>query len=179
MSEPTAFQAAPKPTYLDLLNKRVETKAQRTTQVRVALDPSLMDQLDEARESLAAERVTAKRAGKMNNSGLDAAIERVSALEQQLLDTCLVITLHALTADDMLVSRARTTDKTPVGEFWKRDLAQAFLRAEDGNGHLVEDIGQDDWARLLEVIPVGELQTWHSKLGRIAMAPEFPTSAKS
>ena len=67
MSEPTAFQAAPKPTYLDLLNKRVETKAQRTTQVRVALDPSLMDQLDEARESLAAERVTAKRAGKMNN----------------------------------------------------------------------------------------------------------------
>ena len=176
MSEPTAFQAAPKPTYLDLLNKRVETKAQRTTQVRVALDPSLMDQLDDARESLAAER--AKR-GKMVNPALDAAAERVAALERQLLDTCLVITLHALTADDMLVSRARTTDKTPVGEFWKRDLAQAFLRAEDGNGHLIEDIGQDDWARLLEVIPVGELQTWHSKLGRIAMAPEFPTSAKS
>ncbi|NLA28274.1 MAG: hypothetical protein GX875_01260, partial [Propionibacterium sp.] len=86
---------------------------------------------------------------------------------------------HALTADDMLVSRAKATDKTPMGELWKRDLTQAFLRAEDGNGHLVEDIGQDDWARLLEVIPAGELQTWHSKLGRIAGAPDFPTSAKS
>lgn len=172
-----------KPTYLDLLNQRIENEeVQSLIKVQVALKPILFDQLRVAQEAVAQERNRLRREGaqvKMNDTTLEELTQVVEDLEQQIQDTTLVVTLHALTTDDLLKSHVGTDIKTPSGIIWKKDLTQAFVRAEDGNGNLVEDIHQEEWARLLEVIPAAEVQTWHGMLGQAGMAPNFPTFKKS
>lgn len=171
--------ASEKPSYLDLLNKRVEGDLRQTVKVRVALDPDLLAELDEAKEQLAELRrkhsQKPDQPAKLDGGPLGKAQDRVTELEARILDTTLVVTLRSLNSADFLASRAKVTDDTPVNQVIKSDLTVAFQRAEDGHGHPVEDIARDDWSRLLEVIPAGELQTWHGMLGKAGSAPNFPT----
>ena len=168
--------------YFDLLEQRIAANARQYITVRVALRPELLTQLDEARDFLNEERSRVRREGamvKLNGSTFEQAQEAVEALEEEIRRTCLVVTLLAMTPEDFVIARAGVTKDTPTGEIWKKDLGQAFDHAEDADGNLVEDIHKEQWKRLLEVIPGGELQTWHGKLAKVGDAPDFPTFGKS
>ena len=163
-----------KPNYLDLLKQRTETKARQIVRIRVCLQPELYADLEDARADLAA----APRARSIAGSDNAAQAELVAEIEAQIRAVTLVVVLRSLNADDLATSRADLKDSDPVALMWKRDLEAAFVRAEDGDGNRVSDVGAPEWASLLDVIAAGEMQEWHGRLHKAGLSPAFPTRAK-
>ena len=168
--------------YLSLIRQRVEAQARPTVRVQVCLVPDLLTELADARKAAAvpARAEAGRRIGDPPAEPNPEARARLANVEQQVLDATLVVVLQALTTADLAASRAGTDlNTTTQGEYWVRDLTQAFGWAEDGNGNRATDVGRTEWGAILSVTPAAEVQYWHAQLSKAGQAPDFPTSAKS
>ena len=154
--------------YRELVDKRVAADSRQTIRVQVCLDPDMLTELDEARTAATTSTpAPARRTLGDTPPTIDtAALERIAAAEQAVLDTTITVTLSTLSADDLLTAQADLPTDTPMAVMWQRHLTTAFRRAENGHGQMVDDIDRDVWAKLLDVIPAGELQTWHGQLSK-------------
>ena len=163
-------------TYRDLLDRRVQADARQTIVVQVCLDPDLLVELDAARHGM----VPAARRSIGDAGGVpEEATARLGAAEAAVRAATIHVTLSTLSADELLAAQADMGQDTPMATMWKRHLAAAFRAVRDGNGTPVDDIDRERWAVLLDVVPAGELQTWHGRLSKAGQAPDFPTSARS
>lgn len=160
-----------KPNYQELLRRRVEADARPTFTVRVCLVPSLESELRELRAKPAGRRSIAETD--------DAHAAQLVDLETQISAATLVVTLKALSVADSVAARASNDGLVPNGVQWQADLKQAFVKAENADGALVEDVGRDEWAKLLTVMTATQLEMWHGQLGQAGAPIDFPTFAKS
>ncbi|GAA2183376.1 hypothetical protein GCM10009785_26700 [Brooklawnia cerclae] len=169
-----------KPSYADLLAKRVSTGARQIIREKVSLDPALFADLEDARQAMYAEQLKVKdgKPTKANGGPLNAAKDRVEAIEQQIRDSTIVVTLRALSADQLIAVQAGVVDETPVVDVWRARLAEAFAEAKTPSGDAIPEIGKGEWAQLLATVATGELQKWHNDLEKAGNAPSFPTFAK-
>lgn len=152
-----------KPSYLELLNKRVAADARGTCEVRVCLRPELEDELRTLRE----------RPGRRNLADTGQS-ERLAELEAEIRAATLVVTLRALSVGDLVTSQAKLSPTSPQGESIKAQLGVAMVAVHDADGNPVTDIGRDEWRRLLDVMPAQQLQVWHGQLAKAGQAVDFP-----
>lgn len=170
-----------KPSYLDLLNKRVSAGARRIVREKVSLDPELFEEYEAVKQELSAEIAATKRDDKptkMNGGPLDALRARVDDLEQQIKDTTIVVTLKALNSEDLLQAQTTVTEDSPMVDVWRARLTVAFVEAKTVDREPIPEIDRAEWSRLLSITASGELQKWHNDLERAGGAPAFPTFAK-
>ena len=167
-------------TYAELLAKRITTAPRRVVRIPVYLDRDSIDELEQARADLSAERARlAATEGKVKQGSIVRLSAAVADLEKRVAQTTIIAVLQALSSVDEETLRA---EHDPVEEsfaYLTARLARAFQRWETTDGERIDDLSETDWRRIIEVTPAAELTAWTAQLNRSGQAPDFPTFARS
>lgn len=148
-------------TLRDALFARVNADARPSTRIRIYLDPAAASHLVELRAEAADLRETAPR--KMNGRQADLAV-LIEEADAALRASTAYVILRALNSDQLAAAVAGITPEDPLSLLWRAKLRTAFVRVEDADGTVVDDITADDWAMLVENMSATEVQVCHTRL---------------
>lgn len=176
-----------KPSLLDLLNKRIETKARRTFTHPFCLDPEAYQAWDEARGEV--ERLTPDDDDegpkpRMAGSPLQAAKKQAVALEKTVLAASVWARFDALTVAQrgLLTMKREGTHEEQTDAIARDVVKAAFVRWLDADGGPVPELSADDFARMIDsgVLEQTEYMVAAKQLSDWAVweAPDLPKSLK-
>lgn len=167
-------------TYAELLAKRITTAPRRVVRIPVYLDRDSIDELEQARADLSAERARlAATEGKVKQGSIVRLAATVTELEKRVEETTIIAVLQALSSTDEETVRAEHDPAEESFAYLSARLTKAFQRWETAGGEPIDDLTESDWRRIIEVTPAVELTAWTAQLNRSGQAPDFPTFARS
>lgn len=168
--------------YLALIDARVSGAAKLRPVVRpISLKPALYADREAAILEVNTQIGLAGREGaappKMNGSPLEKARKRVEAIEQEIRDTTIVVTLRPKDGPAMTALFKAFPDDQAMVDWWAHEAAELFESAATPDGTPLPGITQDKIRPLIAALPFGELNAIHREIEAAQEAPDFHSLA--
>ena len=169
-----------KPTYLDLLQRRIDAGARREARHRISLAPELFAAYEAAKAAVAGMRGNTDddKPAKMSSALVQATRDR-DRLAEQIRESTIVVVMRSKEGAEM----ARLVNAAPeageiVAERWRRICVACYDHAESLDGERLDGIDAAQFEALWGALGFGEQQALFTALEDSLEEPDFPTFGK-